>query len=462
MVALNRLVPGLVTLLGLLFFLSHPVFAADDANTMQVTLTLPPGVFSNSTSIDPQVLSATLDNLSQNVNDASFRQLLGQFENQTKAGDYTSAKDTLSQLKDYANSPAGSSLSSTLKDLLENLSVGPNGVSVTSLDPKALSAALDGLSRNVTDPNFKQLLNQFENQANTGDYADAQNTLSKLKDFVGSPEGKNLPSTLKDLVQNLNVGPGGLSVDWKNLSNVLGVGSENNVGVPKGLLGMNPADAGVDLKTIAGLSQGLDPSLAGDLLNDSTWIGQNLGGDQGLHGIPGLTIPDVKAPPIGPLGGQSPIPSVQAPGLSSGFAVGRLEPSSLVIPGAILATVIGLVLFAKMRPGIFGRQKVPGSKVPLADDSLTGLDRGNPKQTIIYYFRKAVRIMTGRGVPRFMHETHREFSCKCTGKPEREHIGRISSLYEKAMFSGREVTASEAGEAADHFSLIEKPTSKPR
>jgi len=64
--------------------------------------------------------------------------------------------------------------------------------------------------------------------------------------------------------------------------------------------------------------------------------------------------------------------------------------------------------------------------------------------------------MRGRGVPKFRHETHREFSSKCSERAEGEHIETISSLYEKAVFSGREVTPSDATLAEREGESVEK------
>ena len=65
--------------------------------------------------------------------------------------------------------------------------------------------------------------------------------------------------------------------------------------------------------------------------------------------------------------------------------------------------------------------------------------------------------MWGRGVPKFRNDTHREFSSKCSDRPEREHIGTIASLYEKALFSGEEVTPADATLAEDEVHSLETP-----
>ena len=64
--------------------------------------------------------------------------------------------------------------------------------------------------------------------------------------------------------------------------------------------------------------------------------------------------------------------------------------------------------------------------------------------------------MARRGVPKLESETHREFSSKCERAPERRQVGTISSLYEKAKFSGQEVGSADASLAASSFTAMEK------
>jgi len=80
----------------------------------------------------------------------------------------------------------------------------------------------------------------------------------------------------------------------------------------------------------------------------------------------------------------------------------------------------------------------------------------DPRKRIEFYFGKAVRLMARRGVTKSESETHREFSSKCEGTPEREQVGTISSLYEKAKFSGQEVGGSDAYLAASSYLAMEK------
>src|SRR2546428_11030037 len=94
----------------------------------------------------------------------------------------------------------------------------------------------------------------------------------------------------------------------------------------------------------------------------------------------------------------------------------------------------------------------------------TGLNLQNPKELIIYYFRKVVVAMNKRGFPRLDPETHREFSEKCSPRPEAPPVKNISVLYEKAMFSGRDVTMPEADDAKGYSVQVEKtsPTEEKR
>ena len=55
---------------------------------------------------------------------------------------------------------------------------------------------------------------------------------------------------------------------------------------------------------------------------------------------------------------------------------------------------------------------------------------------------RAVGLVRRRGVPK-TSPTHREFSYKLQGRPERPHVDALSTLYEKAKFSGEEVGGTD-------------------
>jgi hypothetical protein len=64
--------------------------------------------------------------------------------------------------------------------------------------------------------------------------------------------------------------------------------------------------------------------------------------------------------------------------------------------------------------------------------------------------------MLGRGVLKMPFETHREFSSKCETRPERPYVGRISSIYERAVFSGRKVSQTHVEDARKQVTLIQE------
>ena len=62
--------------------------------------------------------------------------------------------------------------------------------------------------------------------------------------------------------------------------------------------------------------------------------------------------------------------------------------------------------------------------------------------------------MDRRGVPKTDSETHREFTSKVARRPEEPHVKTISSLYEKAKFSGQGVGNPDADAAQSALSRI--------
>ena len=91
---------------------------------------------------------------------------------------------------------------------------------------------------------------------------------------------------------------------------------------------------------------------------------------------------------------------------------------------------------------------------PAVDEA--GAAPTDPRRRIEFYFGKAVSLMARRGVPKLESETHREFSSKCESTPERAHVSTISSLYEKAKFSGQSVGSPDADSAAAAFRSMDE------
>ena len=85
------------------------------------------------------------------------------------------------------------------------------------------------------------------------------------------------------------------------------------------------------------------------------------------------------------------------------------------------------------------------------------LSLGSARDLVVYYFRRTVAAMGKKGVTKLHFETHREFSTKCTPWPEAKPVGQVSSIYEKAMFSGREVTRTDVDEAKENTLTVEGP-----
>jgi len=142
--------------------------------------------------------------------------------------------------------------------------------------------------------------------------------------------------------------------------------------------------------------------------------------------------------------------------VGGGVSLPALNPADFVFPLLVAAAIIGVFLSRNRFGRLLGSQKVPAAGEVGELEPDLGLVPNTPKERIIAIFRKSVRLMRGRGVPKFRHETHREFSSKCSERAEGEHIGTISSLYEKAVFSGTEVTPSDATLAEREGESVEK------
>ena len=268
-------------------------------------------------------------------------------------------------------------------------------------------------------------------------------------------------SSLKDLIQSLTIGPNGLAPDPSLLKSLLG--DPNQDGIPAGLTGMDPARAAADLLSLADLMKGIDPSEALSLAQESQQIRDLLSGSlggspSGTGGIP--TLPPIQINGLN--GGRfvTKLPNV-SPGLGAGFQLGKID---LISIAPIIIAVIGLAILVMKRSTLarWSRRITPSSpkKTGKPEKSDKGLNLRNPRDLVIYYFRKTVAAMHKKGVPRLIFETHREFSDKCSTRPERRPVGQVSSLYEKAMFSGGEVTQTDVEEAKESSLRVEKTASR--
>lgn len=311
-----------------------------------------------------------------------------------------------------------------------------------TLNPQQLANALQSLSNGLNDPNLQQLLNKFDAQIKAGDFNGASSTLLQLRSATGSDP--NASVALNSLLQSLMVGPNGVTVDSNLLSFLLGANTPNANGVPSEMQRESPAQIAVDLNTLANLLQYVDPNLVSSLLEGAS--GGSLGGGYGVPSnytgsIPGLPgFPTIRPPAL-----TSPIAGA-IPGLSS---------FGIALPLAILGVVFALFFYRSRLRGVLG-SKIPGVAPTKHEESEPWLDPQNPRDRVILSFRRALAVMRGRGVPRLRNETHREFSSKCSDRPEGSHVGTISTLYEKARFSGQEVGGSEASLAESEAGALEK------
>jgi len=303
-------------------------------------------------------------------------------------------------------------------------------------------------------------MDQLRKDVRDGNNTAAAQTLRELQNYASSSQGTALSPSLKDLIQSLTLGPNGLSVDPSMLQSLLG--DPNQEGIPAGLRGMDPALASRDLLSLSGLLKGIDPTAALSLAQESREIQDSI-----LSGLFGGSPPESgglpKPPPIqisglNGAGFSSPLPSV-SPVSASGFQLGKPDLTTIA---PILIAVIAVTLLIMKRSSLthWSRRITPSSPKRLGKPEKpdVGLNLRNARDLVIFYFRKAVAAMHKRGVPRLHFETHREFSAKCSPRPEAEPIGQISFLYEKAMFSGQEVTLADVDEAKRHALVVEKPS----
>ncbi len=316
-----------------------------------------------------------------------------------------------------------------------------------TLTPQQLSSALTTLGQGTNDSSIQQLLQQLSSQVKSGDNAGASSTILQLK--ADSQNSPNMSASMKALLQSISSGKNGLTIDPQLLSTLLGANTPTANGVPSNLRNESPSRIPVDLATLANLLQYVDPTLASSLLGEAGQPTQ--GGQGGQKGIPiappginlnKLSLPTVSTPTFGSVG--------------SGAALPAVNPADFAFPLLFAAAIIGLFLSRHRFGKLLGSQRVPAMEELGVLEPDLGVTPNTPKERVIAIFRRSVRLMRGRGVPKFRHETHREFSSKCSERPEGEHIGTISSLYEKAVFSGNEVTPNDATLAEREGEAVEK------
>lgn len=318
---------------------------------------------------------------------------------------------------------------------------------VPTLSTQQLNSAIAALSQGQESGQVQQLLSQFQSQMAAGNYSAASSTLGSLQGLSSSDPG-SVPPSLNALLQSLSVGDNGASVDGNTLTNQLSDLSDS---------GESPHQLSVDMASLANLMQYANSTLASELLQNSTLLSQSaFTGAGGSLGTAGVTLPGVSG------FSDMSVPSVTAPsfgvrGISA--SAPQVPIDAFILPMVLVGAVVGLYYsrgrIARMAtssrlPSIpfFKRSTAtPEAIAPVPDD---------PRSKIEYYFGRAVALMGRRGVPKGQSETHREFSAKCDPEPEMPHVSTLSSLYEKAKFSGEEVSGSDATQAASSFSSMEK------
>jgi hypothetical protein len=322
-----------------------------------------------------------------------------------------------------------------------------------TVSPSQLGSTLGTLAQGSNDTQLQQLLSQFQSQLSSGNDSAAASTLGQLQNLTASQPGAASPS-LSALLNSLSVGSSGASVNSGLLASLLSSGSSSGSGSP----GESSQKLSADMQSLAGLVQYANSTLASELLQNSSLLSQSafagssgisVGGAPvalpGLSGLPGISMPSAGAPSLSVGTPSAAIPSIPLTAFAIPLVVAGLAAALYFSRGRVVRLV--------------GSQSLPGM-TPIrgagGDEKEAGTMPSDPRKRIEFYFGRAVRLMGRRGVPKLDSETHREFSAKCDGTPERPHVSAISTLYEKAKFSGQEVGSKEADLAASELLAMGK------
>jgi hypothetical protein len=322
---------------------------------------------------------------------------------------------------------------------------------VPTVSSAQLGSTLGTLAQGNNDTQLQQLLSQFQSQLNGGNYSAASSTLSQLQNLSAS-QPASVPPSLGALLNSLSVGSNGAAVNSGTLASLLssgsGAGSSESAQQLSG-----------DMQSLASLMQYANSTLASELLQNSSLLSQSAFGGSGGVSVGGAPV---ALPGLSGLSHLS-VPSVGTPSLSVGTPsadIPAIPLTAFVIPLAV-AAVVATLYFSRGRViRLIGSQSLPGTPLlrGVREESAKEVEAipADPRRRIEFYFGRAVRLMGRRGIPKLESETHREFSSKCEGTPERPHVRAISSLYEKAKFSGQEVGKPEADLAASEFFAMSK------
>jgi hypothetical protein len=319
---------------------------------------------------------------------------------------------------------------------------------VPTVTPQQLGSALSTLGQGDNDSQVQQLLSQFQSEVNSGDYSGAASTLVQLQGL--SANNPDVSPALNALIQSLSVGPGGATVNANTLASLLNADSASASSTK------SQQELSLDMQSLASLMQYANSTLASQLLQSSDLLSQSA--YSGSGGASAAT-PPIALPGASGFSGLS-MPSIGAPSLSVGTPSGGVPAIPLAALAATLvalAAVVALYFSRGRLVRLIGSQSLPG--IPLLRSSKAeeaGPVPADARGRIEYYFGRAVSLMSRRGVTKHESETHREFSSKCERAPEGLQVGTISSLYEKAKFSGQEVGSADANLAASSFMAMEK------
>lgn len=292
----------------------------------------------------------------------------------------------------------------------------------------------------ASNPQFQQLLSQFNSSLTSGNSNLTASSLANLQSFLSSA---NSTSLLSSVLQSLQPSGNGVTVNPTTLSSLLNMGAN---GLPSGIGSGNAASEISGLTSLANLLKNINPQLAGQLLNAATGLSMNFG-------IPSKSLG------LNSLGSLNSLKSLQSPSLASpklgSSSSLKVQLELLIVPIIVVVACLALFFLRGSLAGLLRGQKVPGvveEKIVLGE-----YDQNDPKKRILYYFAKTIQFMRGKGVTKTASETHREFSAKCAKAPGSEHVNTISNFYEKAQFSGRTVTNDDANVVEKELSSLEHP-----
>jgi len=312
-----------------------------------------------------------------------------------------------------------------------------------TVDPQLLSSTIANLTEGSNNTQVNQLTSQLQSQLSGGNNAGASQTLSQLQSLLNTQSGsQGVPDSLNSLLKSLTAGSNGISLDPNQLSNSLGLDSSN--GLPSNMANQSPTSSAQALQALSSLLKNINPALSQQMLSEANGILQNSGTN------PGLSTPTSPT-------GQSSLPTIKPPTLSGVPAtkLPSVNAATIAIPIVVIIAVLSLFLLRNKFAAAIGRQILPGRLKPLDLTDATKYDQNDPRSRILYAFARAVGIMRLKGFEKYIYESHREFAKKCLPSIESPHVSAISDLYEKAKFSGLQVSSGDAEQAAKELSSIE-------